>query len=415
MENGERLPALLEDATGIPLFDPMAYVLSEVRAKSRAANTIFAHLAAIELLLVHALTKDIDLKERISSAQLLDLHEADGLTAACRLTMEELVRRLEVGTGMAIKLRRSTTAFELVRMRPPRAEAQHISRQTAANRIRVIRSYLTWLINEWLGRLDVVDTRFGVLQERRDLLMEALAARIPRGKGAVSNREGLEPNERRALLRLVSPSSSDNPWEDRLVRRRNELIVHFLYHFGLRRGELLSIRIGDVDFRANTVRVVRRPDDPEDPRKEQPVVKTNGRVLPMNQGLADMAFAYLSDRRAIRGSARHPFLFVETDRGRPLSARGVANIFDDIRAANSELKRRKLSPHILRHDWNDRFSENMDRRGTAEPIEEKQRSHLMGWQELSGTAATYTRRHTRRKATETSLAMQSELFERTKA
>ena len=40
MENEERLPALLDGATGFPLFDPMAYTLSE--ARGMAANTISA-------------------------------------------------------------------------------------------------------------------------------------------------------------------------------------------------------------------------------------------------------------------------------------------------------------------------------------------------------------------------------------
>jgi hypothetical protein len=68
MESGERLPALLDGATGLPIFQPMAYVLSEVRARGRAANTIIAHLSAIELLLVHALSDNIDLAERIAPA-----------------------------------------------------------------------------------------------------------------------------------------------------------------------------------------------------------------------------------------------------------------------------------------------------------------------------------------------------------
>jgi hypothetical protein len=105
MESGERLPALLDDATGLPLFQPMAYVLSEVRARGRAANTIIAHLAAIELLLVHALSDDIDLNERIASSRLLDLHEIERLAAACRMTIEEAVRRLNAAAAREVPKR----------------------------------------------------------------------------------------------------------------------------------------------------------------------------------------------------------------------------------------------------------------------------------------------------------------------
>jgi hypothetical protein len=38
----------------------------------------------------------------------------------------------------------------------------------------------------------------------------------------------------------------------------------------------------------------------------------------------------------------------------------------------------------------------------------------MGWSETSGTAATYTRRHTEKKAKEASLSLQSKLKPRSK-
>jgi hypothetical protein len=38
--------------------------------------------------------------------------------------------------------------------------------------------------------------------------------------------------------------------------------------------------------------------------------------------------------------------------------------------------------------------------------EEKMRSYMMGWKEGSGTAATYTRRHTERMAREAQLKLQ---------
>jgi integrase len=68
-----------------------------------------------------------------------------------------------------------------------------------------------------------------------------------------------------------------------------------------------------------------------------------------------------------------------------------------------------LSPHVIRHTWNDHFSEIMDRRRVSEETEKKMRSRLMGWSETSGTAAAYTRRHVQRKAREASLALQKKL------
>jgi integrase len=71
-----------------------------------------------------------------------------------------------------------------------------------------------------------------------------------------------------------------------------------------------------------------------------------------------------------------------------------------------------LAPHVCRHTWNDKFSEDMDKAKVSEETEKKMRSRLMGWSETSGTAATYTRRHVQRKAREASLALQKKITTR---
>jgi integrase len=65
-----------------------------------------------------------------------------------------------------------------------------------------------------------------------------------------------------------------------------------------------------------------------------------------------------------------------------------------------------LSPHVLRHTWNDHFSELMDEKGVPEEIEHKMRSRLMGWSETSKTATTYTRRHVHKRARAAALQLQ---------
>jgi len=65
----------------------------------------------------------------------------------------------------------------------------------------------------------------------------------------------------------------------------------------------------------------------------------------------------------------------------------------------------RLSPHILRHTWNDNFSSIMERKNISENEEKKIRSYLMGWSETSNSAATYTKRYTKQKANEVLLEM----------
>jgi integrase len=240
--------------------------------------------------------------------------------------------------------------------------------------------------------------------------MEAINARMPAGchRGYLDHREGLDSERRKKLLQVVEPSSEDNPWMEEHSRYRNELITNWLYHLGLRRGELLGIRISDIDFRESTVVVARRADDPKDPRQNQPNAKTKARKIPLHPGLRDMTEVYIMSRRAaFPGARKHDFLFVASESGAPMSIASLNKIFRVLSMKCPELP--KVYPHVLRHTWNDLFSEEMDKRKASEETEKKIRAYLMGWSETSETAAIYTRRHIREKANAVSLEMQKKM------
>ena len=78
----------------------------------------------------------------------------------------------------------------------------------------------------------------------------------------------------------------------------------------MRRGELLNIRISDLNFRESTVVVLRRADDLSDPRTNQPKVKTRGREIPLSKGLLDKTNAYIMNvnRRLKLSTNRRPIL-----------------------------------------------------------------------------------------------------------
>jgi hypothetical protein len=63
----------------------------------------------------------------------------------------------------------------------------------------------------------------------------------------------------------------------------------------------------------------------------------------------------------------------------------------------------------LRHSWTDRFSKEMERAGVTPEAEQKMRSVLMGWSPASETAATYTRRYVRERASRAMKGMQGQL------
>jgi integrase len=410
---GERLPLLLERGSGTPLFDPTVYALTEVRARNRAANTIQQHLVGIESLLLFCRAAGIDLTERIWSGDLLTVGELDGLARAVRRPIEALAaddKYSAAPTGSQRK-RRNVVQIEAHRQGLRTRDELNVDPATAANRLRVIRTYLAWLTLRRLGRVAASTAEFARYDASRRLMLEALAARVPATHSGPRDREGLSQLAREWLEKVIEPDHPANPWKDDHVRQRNRLIVLLLYHLGLRRGELLALRVLDLDLRQCRLTIARRPDDPKDPRRQQPTAKTLSRVLPISSSLADMVSDYIIHlRRLLPGARKHGFLFVDTDRGRPLSAAALEKLFRELRQTSPELLR-GLTAHVLRHTWNDMFSEIMDQRKVRTEDEEKQRSYLMGWRDGSSSATTYTRRHTRRRAQEASLAMQREAAE----
>ncbi len=76
-------------------------------------------------------------------------------------------------------------------------------------------------------------------------------------RNVVGRREGLAMDALELLKHLIDPRSPRNPWKDERIRIRNQLMVVWLYGLGLRRGELLAIKVGDVKFQENTVLVPR--------------------------------------------------------------------------------------------------------------------------------------------------------------
>lgn len=409
--NGERLP-MLTGMDGLPLFEPTIFAITQIRARNRAANTIGNSLRAILVFYLFLDLHSIDLWERLADGRLLAMTEIEDLVRLCRLPVEEITALSDQRRSNS--LARSVASMESYRQRAANGIPKEVVPTFAATRLRCIRDYLQWLVTDRSSRFDGRSDYRASLEAAGNLVVGAIDARLPTGdgRGHLGEREGLDSESVKELLRVIDPDSPDNPWRDEHSRVRNQLIILWLYFLGLRRGELLGVCISDVDFRKGSVIVARRADNPHDSRKNQPNVKTRAREIPLSQLLQDKTSSYVMKYRAALPAARkHGFLFVASNSGVPLSIPSFAKIFNVLRAKCPSLPR-NLFAHLLRHTWNDRFSEEMDKRGVGEETEKKTRSYLMGWSETSGTAATYTRRHVRKKAQEASLKMQTDMAQK---
>lgn len=405
LESGERLPLLIRKETGLPLLEPMLYALTELRAINRASATIEQAARGVMVLLLFLDEARIDLALRLKSGEFLEVDEIERLVAFCRSPLAELQELLPPDT-LNKALAPQSIRGEKIRMRSPPAKAE-VDPRTAAIRIFYIHEYLQWLVLARLSRISFSHPSRLTIESVAKSSLKVLKARSPIGRYKnLLRREGLSKASAALLTELIDPNASKSPWVNTHARIRNCLAIKMLWSLGVRRGELLGIKIRDINFRSNEILISRRADDPEDARSAHPNAKTADRLLPMSNELANHIKGYIFGcRRAILGARQHEFLFVANGTGKPLSLVALNKVFSLLRKRFFG-RAETLSPHVLRHTWNDEFSELMDKEKIPEDTERRMRSYLMGWSENSTSAANYTRRHIRRKSLGASLQLQ---------
>ncbi|HDV6632642.1 TPA: tyrosine-type recombinase/integrase [Legionella pneumophila] len=400
--NGERYPLLLNQQ-GQPHWYATLYATTQIRNASKASNTIVAVLSAIRILISWALSRDQDIESRFSQRRFLNEHELESLRQYTQLIKAKEPSNQKI-TSMSKRVEDIRGSI--------RVSEDRISGSTQYIRMTYIADYIEWLAINLIERdaKQIDEESLKAIKKMSFGIRERRPQKIT--KSRENARKGLTKQQQEVLLNLITPKSEGNPFSAE-VQIRNQLIILLLYHLGLRAGELLALRISDFDFQKNTLLVARRHDNLGDSRTYQPVVKTFDRRLPLSNQLIKFVSDYvIGIRYKIKAANQHDYLFVVHQTGpflgQPLSLKGLAKIFQEIKNSSPNLLNH-LTPHILRHTANDRFSELMDKRGANSAEEDKMRSYIMGWKEGSGTAATYTRRHIENKAREAALLLQERI------
>ena len=377
-ETGEHYPMLVDAQTGHPPWWPTLFITTQIRPE-RSSATMESTLRAIKLLLAYVEAHGIDLQQRVLSRQYLAFHELDALCDSAR-------RRFD-GTGHP----------------GPADGAAPVSKAHYYNRLECIATYLKWFADTLLGIRRAPDD-----DKALDQIVKAIRGRKPRwARGASLRDRALTDEQCDRLLEVIRPDHPNNPFTDPRTAERNELAVEMLLRLGIRRGELLALKVPGINWQTRSVSINRMADDPEDPRTSQPKAKTLARDLPLSPELTDWIHQYIRGaRRQTKGANRHLFLFVVHRKGphegEPLSEPGLTKAFATLRRCDPLLS--GLHPHALRHTWNWKFSGAVDALPPAkrptEAKEEQVRSHLMGWEPGSGTARVYNERHIAEKAHE---------------
>ena len=114
---------------------------------------------------------------------------------------------------------------------------------------------------------------------------------------------------------------------------RDKLILDLFYHTGMRRVELMQLKIHDVDLESKTVKVLGK--------------RNKERIIPLTNGICVAIDQYLNLRKTFCRTAEN-FLFL-TDKGNKLYPQFVYNL---VRKYLSQVTTKKqIGPHILRHTF----------------------------------------------------------------
>jgi len=385
-ESGERFMILVDDA-GMPLYYPALFVTAVLRGGNLATNTISHALTAIKLLYAWGDYYCIDLEARFKRSELLFEHEIHSLRDFSQKRLADT--KPKEGKVVPIKRRQ-----------------QRVSTESQFNRMSVIADYVGFIA----GRLHPITAT-----SAKDIsaMVAVIKANRPRiNKLAEKDRSEIHLDDELldALEEVIRPGSETNPVEDIGVQYRNALMFTILRLTGMRRGELLNLKIDDFDFKTDTVRVVRRPDSAEDPRLYQPLAKTRGRTIPLIPELMARIRDYiLLHRKKIPGARKHGFLFIThktgPSQGWPLSNSGFGKFISGLTKISSDFE--GLHAHALRHHWNYVFSRLVSEKGITPERAEKLRSYLMGWAETSSSAGTYNKLHIREEAGKAVIGLQN--------
>ncbi len=182
-----------------------------------------------------------------------------------------------------------------------------------------------------LRRKIVAIRQFYLLLHKRRIIEDNPALTLTGPK-----KDGVLPG---ALTREEMTKLIEYNYPQNLKGLRDRAIIEMLYSSGVRVGELISLKIKDMDFKGKTVNVLGKG------KKE--------RLLPVTAQAIDSIENYLLKRPT--GKEKDSIIFCNL-KGEQLTERGVQYIIDTL-AKNCGIYR-KITPHMLRHSFATHFLEN---------------------------------------------------------
>ena len=363
MSNDGRLPVLVDDRMQ-PLHLPLRYVMDGLYL-NEAWRSIENRLKVIGFLYRFFSRQGVDLDERFRGATVFGIDE-----------LKRFFLWLE------IKDRENPAIDPVI--------TDLVAKETFNNYVSYVGDYVAWAVLHYRGRYDTGPRRGEAAAKDAETIRNLILQNCRSGKSQ-KRQSGLTEEQERRLIEIIRPGHPDNPFRPS-KQFANGVLIRFLLETGVRAGEQMYMRVSDMDLWGTSpeVRVEQRENYGKEPRRRAPSVKTYDRILPISPNLAKDMAVY---ERKIRGSVRHPYVFVTPRDRQPIGERNFSRIFE---ALTKRLSFR-VHAHKLRHTYFDRIL----RYGTK-MIEEKDpekkeiilNNHLKylgGWSRRSAMPAHYTK------------------------
>ena len=328
LETGERLPCLVDRHTWLPMRLATRWAVRYRRYRVQA-STLAGNLRVIGRLYTWAWqTAGIDLDAYMTSGHWFDARQLESFAAYLR---------------------------EGARANPAQVVMPNIYNQQLA----VVENFLCWCLypTNRGGTSPLTFEQAAAEREKLGYLFPSL-----RMRGTLSQRhEPLNDGEIEAIRAVIAPTkAADGQWRfpasgfSAHTALRNWLMFELALELGLRRGELLKLRLDCLPRgREEGIKILRYPDDPHDSRTLEPAVKTAERILPASPRLLQAIRAYLTlppPTGRIKGQS--PYLFV-TRHGQPVA---IDSAQDVIQTIGQRSHVQPLSWHRLRHTWAERMA-----------------------------------------------------------
>ena len=347
-KSGDVLPILL-DANGLPIPSPNEFLLSR---RNLSANTLLRNLRELSVLYRWLEYRQIDIESRLSGGTLFSEAEfSGGLVEFLRMDME-------IGDKV-------------------------VSPLTFNNRLATIRQYFVWKIDVHVSSLPLNEAQYEVIQVVRKRLIgwiDKAFINAPRAGGIA--RKSLTNEQVECLLQCLNPENTTSFAYFEPVKYRNFIAVSLMLNCGLRPGELLSLRVEDVQIGAiSSVTIKRRAPDPFDRRRPRPSVKRNGRVLPLDGShFLRMLDRYIVEWREVleQRSNKETGYLILSDEGEPLSHSTLTQLFSRLRSTYPDSLPEMLTPKSLRHTFSCRMEQVLRSSGLGEDRRKQALAMLRG-------------------------------------